>query len=83
VTIAVDDTGCGIPKEDQAKLFEPFFSTKGSKGTGLGLAVVRKVVREHGGEVVCESVPGEGTTFEIRFPLRSIDEWEPQVHPRT
>ncbi len=79
VTIAVDDTGCGIPKDDQAKLFEPFFSTKGSKGTGLGLAVVRKVVREHGGEVLCESAPGEGTTFEIRIPLRSIDDWTPQV----
>lgn len=75
LAIAVEDNGCGIPAEDIPRLFEPFFSTKGSKGTGLGLAVVRKIVKEHGGDVTVDSVPGKGTTFEIRIPARSIDDW--------
>lgn len=75
LAVAVEDNGCGIPSDDIPRLFEPFFSTKGSKGTGLGLAVVRKIVNEHGGEVGVDSTPGAGTTFEIRLPPRSIDDW--------
>lgn len=79
LAIAVEDNGCGIPADDIPRLFEPFFSTKGSKGTGLGLAVVRKVMKEHGGEVHVDSTAGKGTTFELRLPARSIDEWDSKV----
>ncbi len=78
VAIAVDDTGPGIPPDSLGRLFEPFFSTKGSKGTGLGLAVARKIVREHGGEITVDSDPAIGTVFEIKLPLKSIDDWVPQ-----
>ena len=64
------DTGVGISEEDVARIFEPFFTTKRlADGAGLGLAIVREVVHEHGGEVLVESKPGEGTRFEIVLPL--------------
>lgn len=66
--IKVEDTGCGMPPEVLAKLFGVFFSTKGSKGTGLGLPVSQKVVQEHGGRVDVKSTEGEGTTFTICVP---------------
>jgi len=69
VSIAVNDNGPGIPEEIQKKIFEPFFSTKGSKGTGLGLAVAQKVVREHGGDLLLESKEGEGARFAIWLPF--------------
>jgi signal transduction histidine kinase len=62
------DSGPGIPVEIQKKIFEPFFSTKGSKGTGLGLAVAHKVIEEHGGQLLVESEPGKGTTFSVCLP---------------
>ena len=68
IAIAIDDNGPGIPEAIREKIFEPFFSTKGSKGTGLGLAVTRKVVREHGGEMLLDSEEGKGTTFTIWLP---------------
>ena len=68
-TIQVHDTGAGIPAEHLASLFQPFFSSKGSKGTGLGLAVTRKIAREHGGDVVVESQVGQGTTFTLVLPV--------------
>ena len=71
--IAVQDTGPGIPEEVQARLFEPFFTTKGSKGTGLGLALVKKVMTEHGGDVRLESTVGQGTAFHLTFPLPQSD----------
>ncbi len=67
VELSVADTGPGIPAEVQARLFEPFFSTK-ERGTGLGLAFVQQVVQEHGGAVRCESAPARGTTFTLRLP---------------
>lgn len=67
VTVAVSDNGCGIGKEDQKKLFDAFFSTKGSKGTGLGLAVTEKIIREHGGSIRVDSAPGAGTTFTLQL----------------
>lgn len=76
VLLRVSDNGCGIPEEIQLRIFEPFFSTKGSKGTGLGLAVVKKIITEHGGEITLRSALGEGTAFEIRIPLRSIENWK-------
>jgi signal transduction histidine kinase len=64
----VVDNGSGMTEEVQEKLFERFFSTKGPKGTGLGLLVTRKTVDEHGGTISFESEPGKGTTFIMRFP---------------
>lgn len=65
VRIIVTDNGPGIPPDQKEQIFEPFFSTKGQKGTGLGLAVTRKIIREHGGDLQLTSSPGEGTTFTI------------------
>ena len=66
--IAVSDTGVGIAEEDRERLLRPFFSTKAG-GTGLGLSVTRRLIREHGGTLDFESKLGEGTTFRIRLPL--------------
>jgi len=68
--IRISDTGCGIAPDDLAKLFRAFFSTKGAKGTGLGLPVSEKIVREHGGRVEVQSTLGQGTTFILHLPKR-------------
>lgn len=67
--VTVSDTGEGIAASDIAHVFEPFFSTK-SEGTGLGLALVHRVVQEHGGDIDVRSSPGLGTTFTLTLPLR-------------
>jgi len=66
--ITVSDTGPGIPQEVQRRIFEPFFTTK-TRGTGLGLAVARRVIEEHGGTIQVASDLGMGTTFTIQLPL--------------
>ena len=66
--IIFSDTGLGIPEEIRAKIFEPNFSTK-SEGMGIGLAIARRVVEDHGGKITCQSERGKGTTFEIRLPV--------------
>jgi signal transduction histidine kinase/pSer/pThr/pTyr-binding forkhead associated (FHA) protein len=71
VRIQVEDNGHGIPPEKLVDIFRPFVSTKGARGTGLGLAVSRKILREHGGDIRVESTPGQGSRFTIRLPLRS------------
>jgi len=71
--ISVRDNGCGIPPENLKKIFEVFFTTKGHKGTGLGLAVVKKIVSEHKGQIRIESVVGQGTTFYITLPVSPGD----------
>ena len=68
VTIA--DNGEGMSQNTLARLFEPFHSTKGLRGTGLGLVVTKKIVEEHGGLVKVESTRKQGTTFTIRLPVR-------------
>jgi two-component system, NtrC family, sensor histidine kinase HydH len=67
--VTVTDTGEGIAAGDISHVFEPFFSTK-SEGTGLGLALVHRVVQEHGGEIDVRSSPGLGTTFTLTLPSR-------------
>ncbi len=69
VEIKISDTGYGINREDISKIFEPFFSTKGQKGNGLGLAVIWGIIDNHNGTINVESEVGKGTTFTIRLPL--------------
>jgi len=66
--VIISDNGCGMSEEAKAKLFAVFFSTKGSKGTGLGLPVAKKVVDEHGGRIDVESQEGKGTAFTVCLP---------------
>ncbi|MHC5001858.1 MAG: ATP-binding protein, partial [Planctomycetota bacterium] len=67
--ISVSDNGPGIPGDRQDDVFEPFSSSKGQRGTGLGLAVTRKIVREHGGRIELQSEPGQGASFVITLPV--------------
>ncbi|TME42729.1 MAG: PAS domain S-box protein [Chloroflexi bacterium] len=69
VRIEVKDTGVGIDEETQARIFEPFFSTKAQRGTGLGLWVSHGIVQGHGGTIKVKSRPGQGTTFTIALPV--------------
>jgi signal transduction histidine kinase len=67
LSIVIQDTGTGIRSEHLPHLFEPFFTTKPT-GTGLGLAVTKRIVQEHHGNIIAESKPGQGTTFRITLP---------------
>jgi two-component system NtrC family sensor kinase len=69
VEFSVEDNGSGIRPEDLPHLFEPFFSTKGNRGTGLGLAVTWGIVESHGGSIDVQTELGKGTTFSVRIPL--------------
>lgn len=70
VYVGVADTGGGIPAEQLNRIFEPFYTTK-KKGTGLGLMIVQRIVRDHGGRIELESHVGRGTKFRIWLPLRA------------
>jgi PAS domain S-box-containing protein len=65
----VADTGCGMSAEAVARIFEPFYSTKGKQGTGLGLSASHGIIARHKGEIMVVSEPGEGTRFEVRLAL--------------
>lgn len=67
--IRISDTGAGITAENMSRLFEPFFTTK-QNGTGLGLAVTRRIIEEHNGTIQVESHAGKGTTFTVMLPMR-------------
>ena len=69
VMLSVSDSGCGINPENMQKIFKPFFTTKDS-GTGLGLMIVERIVREHGGSLAVDSKENNGTTFTISLPRR-------------
>jgi len=76
VVLEVQDSGIGISNGDQKRLFEPFWTTKGAVGTGLGLAVSRGIVSSHGGTISVASTVGEGTTFTINLPLAQASSQE-------
>jgi signal transduction histidine kinase len=67
--LRVSDEGVGIPPEIAERMLEPCFTTKLDEGgPGLGLTITNSILKEHGGELVCESRPGKGTTFIVRLP---------------
>ena len=68
--IRISDTGGGITQENMSRLFEPFFTTK-QNGTGLGLAVTRRIIEEHNGTIQVESAPVQGTTFTLMLPMKA------------
>ena len=69
VTVSIKDTGKGIPKEIQDKIFTPFFTTKGSgEGSGLGLDIINRILESHGASISFDSEEGEGTTFYVKIP---------------
>lgn len=70
VWVSVSDTGGGIPHEQMNRIFEPFYTTK-KKGSGLGLMIVQRIVRAHGGRIELDSRVGQGTTFKIWLPTRA------------
>jgi len=75
VTVSISDTGSGIPHDKLPFIFEPFFRVRGKeerhKGSGLGLTFCKKIVESHGGEISASSKEGEGTSFIVKFPVRS------------
>jgi signal transduction histidine kinase len=68
IWVSIADTGGGIPQEEISRIFEPFYTTK-KKGSGLGLMIVQRIVRAHGGRIELESQVGRGTVFRIWLPL--------------
>jgi two-component system NtrC family sensor kinase len=70
VRVTVADTGMGIPPERLSKIFEPFYTTKqAGQGTGLGLSLCQRIVKQHGGHILVESKVGQGTVFTVMLPV--------------
>ena len=70
ISVSIQDTGCGIAKEDLARIFDPFFTTKDvGAGTGLGLTVISNIIKAHGGRIEVASEVGKGSTFTVFLPL--------------
>lgn len=67
-SIVVSDNGCGMSPDVAARIWDPFFTTKGEEGTGLGLDITKSIIEAHGGTIDCESAPQQGATFTIRMP---------------
>lgn len=73
VVATFKDSGKGIPEEIRDKIFEPFFTTKPSgEGSGLGLDIIKKIVKEHKGKLTFDSKVNEGTTFKIKLPINNL-----------
>jgi signal transduction histidine kinase len=79
VEYQVIDNGCGMDEETKAKVFQRFFSSKGSQGTGLGLMITKKIVDEHGGRIELQSDKKKGTTFIIQLPQKPPPSVEERV----
>ena len=73
VILEVNDTGVGMDEETRQHCLDPFFSTKGKRGTGLGLAMVYGVMKRHDGKIEIDSKPGQGTTMRLIFPVRQLE----------
>ena len=71
--VIVEDNGGGIEPEDLERIFLPFSSNKGSRGTGLGLPVSQKILKEHGGQIRVSSTPNVGSKFTLEFPANVSD----------
>ncbi|MBW3583882.1 MAG: PAS domain S-box protein [Euryarchaeota archaeon] len=79
--VQVEDQGPGVPEDQRAQVFDPFFTTK-SNGTGLGLSISAKIVESHGGDIMCESVPGSGARFVLTLPHpEDAPKVEPEADP--
>jgi len=81
VRLSFGDTGTGIPAEVVARVFEPFYTTKGEHGTGLGLAICKQIIDSHQGTMQLESTPGVGTTVTVEFPPADITALLPLASP--
>jgi signal transduction histidine kinase len=68
--VSVSDTGTGVPESEREKIFQPFYSTK-EKGTGMGLAICRRIIQEHDGEIILRSEVDRGSAFIVRLRLKS------------
>jgi signal transduction histidine kinase len=71
--LQIADNGCGIPSEHLNKIWQPFFTTKGEDGTGLGLEICKRIIEGHHGRISCESEVGVGTTFTVELPLKTSE----------
>jgi len=69
VEVILSDNGCGIPKENLKKLYDIFYTTKGSQGTGVGLSMAYRIIKDHNGDINIESEEGKGTKFTISLPI--------------
>src|SRR5262249_14254210 len=84
VRLTISDTGCGMDERVRERAFEPFFTTKGvGKGTGLGLSTVYGIVQQNEGTILVSSQPGQGTVFEIDFPVAPQGEPEDAISTRS
>jgi len=88
VFVSISDTGEGIPENVKKRIFDPFFSTKGVAGTGLGMSMTYGIVTRHGGKIEVESEVGKGSTFKLQFPIatktvRSIVTPEPEANEKS
>jgi signal transduction histidine kinase len=75
--IEVEDNGPGVPADQRDRIFEPFVSTKGAAGNGLGLWISAEIARRHGGSLTVDAAPGGGAVFRLTLPLRTRTETPP------